>query len=225
MSVDLGVIHPTRLELLRLKRRRTLAQGIVDILRKDYDTLIMALFEFVRRIPTLRNQMRDELTKAYNSFIEAQMIAGARVIEEVSFVCDPINFDVTIGSRRDVLGIQLPVLGLTEATVREPNPRFSLLDTPVELDKSNQEIKAALDYIVKLAEAQASMREILEVMSIKRRQINRIEYKVLPHLDASIRYVELILEETERQDAIRVRVLQRKRKERAQKAMQTTAQS
>ncbi|MCK4885560.1 hypothetical protein KAS24_05750, partial [Candidatus Bathyarchaeota archaeon] len=43
---------------------------------------------------------------------------------------------------------------------------------------------------------------------------NRIEFKILPQLNAAIRYVELILEETERQDAIRVRVLQRKRKER-----------
>ena len=185
----------------------------------------MALFEFVRRIPALRKQMRDELTKAYDSFMEAQMVAGPRAIEEVSFVCDSINFDVAISSGKAVLGIQLPVLELTEGVVCETSPRFSLLDTTVELDKSNQEIKAALDYTVKLAEAQASMREILEVMSIKRRQINRIEYKVLPHLDASIRYVELILEETERQDAIRVRVLQRKRKERAQKAMQATAQS
>ena len=38
-----------------------------------------------------------------------------------------------------------------------------------------------------------------------------------PQIDATIRYVELILEEIERQDAIRVRVLQRKRKERAVK--------
>jgi len=47
--------------------------------------------------------------------------------------------------------------------------------------------------------------------------MNRLQFKILPELDATIRYIELILEETERQDAIRVRVLQRKRKERALK--------
>ena len=62
------------------------------------------------------------------------------------------------------------------------------------------------------------IRAILEMIALKRRQINRIRFKIIPQLDATIRYVELILEEIERQDAIRVRVLQRKRKERAEKS-------
>ena len=62
------------------------------------------------------------------------------------------------------------------------------------------------------------MKEVLDLMSVKKRQVNRIQYKILPQLVAVIRYIDLILEETERQDAIRVRVLQRKRKERALKA-------
>jgi V/A-type H+-transporting ATPase subunit D len=97
-------------------------------------------------------------------------------------------------------------------------PRFSLLDTPAKLDESALKIEVALTHAIKLAEIEASMREILDVISIKKRQINRIQYKILPQLDAAIRYIELILEETERQDAIRVRVLQRKRKERALKS-------
>ncbi|NWG10981.1 V-type ATP synthase subunit D [Candidatus Bathyarchaeota archaeon] len=222
MSVDLTAVHPTRLELLRLKRRRGIAQGIVDILKKDYDTLVMALFDLVRQVPSLRSKMRDTLAEAYTSFIEAQMIVGSRMIEEVSLVCEPVDLDIESSVGKKVLGLELPVLQFTEKTVTH-NPRFNILDTPAKLDESNQKIVEALDYIIKLAEAEASMKEILDVMSVKKRQINRIQYKVLPQLDASIRYVELILEETERQDAIRVRVLQRKRKERAQKTVQISA--
>lgn len=215
LSVNLAVIHPTRLELLRLRRRRTLTQGIVDILKKDYEALVLALFELVRRIPLLRNQVREALNEAYNSFIAAQMIVGPTKTEEVSLTCDPADFDVRLGGRKGVLGLVLPMLEFAENATNDANPRFSLLDTPAKLDESNKGIVTALGYIIKLAEAQATMKEILEVMSVKRRRINRIEYKVIPQLEASIRYVELILEETERQDAIRVRVLQRKRKERA----------
>ena len=38
MSTELAGIHPTRLELVRLRRRRVLADGIIDILNKDLDT-------------------------------------------------------------------------------------------------------------------------------------------------------------------------------------------
>jgi len=219
LSVDLTTIHPTRLELLRLKRRKALAEGVVDILKKDYDALVLALFELVKEIPSLRSQMRQALREAYEAFAEAQMIAGAEKIEETSLVCEPVDYDVKFGSRTGALGLVLPTMQLSEEAVGDPRPRFSLLDTPVNLDEAVSEAQAAIDHMVKLAETQVSMSEILDVMSLKRRQINRIDYKVLPQLDAAIRYVELILEETERQDSIRVRVLQRKRKERTLKSV------
>jgi len=221
LSVDLTLIHPTRLELLRLRRRKALAEGIVDILKKDYDALMIALFELVRNLPSLRQQMREQLNRAYGSFIEAQMITGQKKIEEVSLTSEPVDFNLEVSARKGVLGLTLPSMQLNEQATGVSHPRFSLLDTPAQLDESIQEIKAALNNIVKLAETQAAMQEILDVMAVKRRQINRIEYRVLPQIDAAVHYVELILEETERQDAVRVRVLQRKRKERMQKTLET----
>lgn len=218
LSVELAGIHPTRLELLRLRRRKALAEGIIDILKKDLDALMMTLFKLVKEIPSLRSQIHGALSEAYGLFIEAEMIAGSRKIEEISLVAQPIDFDINIGERRGVLGISLPTFQLSEGATRIPGPRFSILDTPAKLDESVLKIKVALSHIIKFAETVASMNEILDVMSVKRRQINRIQYKVLPQLDAAIRYIEIILEETERQDAIRVRVLQRKRRERALKS-------
>lgn len=218
LSVELTGIHPTRLELLRLRRRKKMAEGIVDILKKDLDALTVTLFEFLKEIPSLRGQIHEVFDEAYGLFVEAEMIAGSRKIEEISLVSQPIDFNVDIAARSGILGISLPTFQLTEGSVNTLGPRFSLLDTPAKLDESALKIEVALTHAVKFAEIEASMREILDVISIKKRQINRIQYKVLPQLDAAIRYIALILEETERQDAIRVRVLQRKRKERAPKS-------
>lgn len=214
MSVELAGIHPTRIELVRLRRRKALAEGIVDILKKDLDALTASLFELAQTVPQMRNEIREALKEGYTLFVEAEMIAGSRKIEEISLVARPIEMDIQVGSRSGVLGISLPTFELAKGTT-SAEPRYNLLDSPVKLDESSVKVREALVQIVRLAEAEGSMNEILEVMSIKRRQINRLQYKVLPQLDAAIRYIELILEETERQDAIRVRVLQRKRKQRA----------
>ncbi len=215
MSVELAGIHPTRIELVRLRRRKALAEGIVDILKKDLDALTGALFELAQGIPPMRGQIREALREGYELFVEAEMIVGSRKIEEISLGAKPIEFDVQIGVRSGLLGIQLPTFEFVEAKGGNGEPRYSLLDTPAKLDESALKIREALTRVVMLAEVEASLKAILEVMSVKRRQINRLQYKVLPQLDTAIRYIELILEETERQDAIRVRVLQRKRKERA----------
>ena len=194
-----------------------MAEGIVDILKKDLDALTITLFEYLKQIPTLRDKMHDGFAEAYGLFVEAEMLAGSRKIEEISLVSKSVDFDVNIATEEGILGLSLPTLQLTEGSASTFEPRFSLIDTPTKLDESALKSKGALKQAVKLAEIEALMREILEAISIKKRQINRIQHKILPQLDAAIRYIELILEETERQDAIRVRVLQRKRKERALK--------
>ena len=216
MSVELASIHPTRLELLRLRRRKAMAEGIVDILKKDLDALTLNLFALVQKIPPLRNKMYETLKEAYSLFIEAEMISGSKKIEETSLVAQPIDFRISEGEEKGVLGIMFPIFQFSEGT-RILGPRFNLMDTPANLDESASKIKVALYDLVKLAEIEASVRILLEVIATKKRQMNRIQFKILPQLNAAIRYVELILEETERQDAIRVRVLQRKRKERALK--------
>jgi len=216
MSVELASVHPTRLELLRLKHRKSMAEGIVDILKKEVDALTLTLFELVKKRSPLRDKMYATLREAYNLFVEAEMISGSKRIEEASLVAQPIDCKISEEKKKRVLGLLFPVFQLVEET-QIFGPRFNPLDTPANLDESSSKIKDALSDIVKLAEIEESVKILLEVIAIKKRQMNRLQFKILPELDATIRYIELILEETERQDAIRVRVLQRKRKERALK--------
>jgi len=211
-------VHPTRLELLRLRRRKALAEGIADILQKDLETLIVALIEHRQRAHALRTQLYEILNTAYSLFIETEMMIGTMKVREISLSASPIEFGIEVSTTPGVLGIQFPSLQFIEEENRALKPRFNLLETPIQLEEAASKIEDALKPIVKLAELTAVIREILEMISLKRRQINRIRFQILPQLDATIRYVELILEEIERQDAIRVRVLQRKRKERAEKS-------
>jgi V/A-type H+-transporting ATPase subunit D len=193
-----------------------MAEGIVDILKKDLDALTLKLFELVKKIPPLRDRIYRTLREAYELFIEAEIISGSRKIEGVSLAAQPIDFEILEDKKKGILGLLFPTLQLSEGILAS-GPRFNLLDTPANLDEAASKIKASLYDIVKLAEIEKSVRLLLEVMAIKKRQMNRIQFKILPQLVAAIRYIELILEETERQDAIRVRVLQRKRKERTLK--------
>jgi V/A-type H+-transporting ATPase subunit D len=193
-----------------------MAEGIVDILKKEVDALTLTLFELVKTRSPLRDRMYATLREAYNFFVEAEMISGSKRIEEASLVAQPIDFKISEETKKGVLGLRFPVFQLVEET-RTSRPRFNPLDTPAVLDESSSKIKDTLQDIVKLAEIEESIKVLLDVIALKKRQMNRLQFKILPELDATIRYIELILEETERQDAIRVRVLQRKRKERALK--------
>lgn len=192
-----------------------MAEGIVDILKKEIDALTLKLFELVKERSTLKKQIQKTLTEAYTLFIEAEMTSGSKKIEEASLVVKSIAYNISEETKIGVLGLQFAVFQLEEKQL--PGIRFNPLDVPASLAESSSKSKDALHDIVKLAEIEESIKILLEVIAIKKRQMNRLQFKILPELEATIRYIELILEETERQDAIRVRVLQRKRKERGQK--------
>ncbi|GAH15170.1 unnamed protein product, partial [marine sediment metagenome] len=139
-------------------------------------------------------------------------------VKELSLTTAPIDFNVEITTATGVLGIQFPSLELIKREKRELKPRLSLIDAPIQLVEAAARINIVMDAVVELASLTAAIRELLEVISLKRRQINRIRFKIVPQLDSTIEYIDYILEEIEQQDAIRVRVLQRKRKERSEKS-------
>ena len=221
MSAERLDVHPTRLELLALKRRKTLAEAIADILQKDLEVLIISLVEYRERASILQKKLYDVLARSYNQFIEAEMVTGSLKVKELTLTTTPINLNVETSTATGVLGIQFPSLKLLKQEIIEHKPRLSLFDAPIQLEEAASRINNVMDAVVKLASLTAAIRELLEVISLKRRQINRIQFKIVPQLDATTEYIEYILEEIEQQDAIRVRVLQRKRKERAEKSYET----
>jgi len=221
MSAERLEVHPTRLELLALRRRKTLAEGIADILQKDLEVLIFSLVEYRERASVLRTRLYDTLRKSYNQFIEAEMVSGSLKVKELALTTTPIDFNVEIAMATGVLGIQFPSLKLVKHEEKDHKIRLSLIDAPIQLEEAASRINDVMNAVVELASLTTAIRALLEVISLKRRQINRIRFKIVPNLDATIEYIEYILEEIEQQDAIRVRVLQRKRKERAEKSYET----
>jgi len=218
MSTERLEVHPTRLELLALKRRKTLAEGIADILQKDLEVLIFSLVEYRERASVLRTQLYDTLGRSYSQYIEAEMVSGNLKVKELALTTTPIDFNVETSTATGVLGIKFPSLKLIKQEKNERKLRLSLLDAPIQLEEAASRINNVMDAVVELASLTAAIRELLEVISLKRRQINRIQFKTIPQFDKTIEYIEYMLEEIEQQDAIRVRVLQRKRKERVEKS-------
>ena len=147
------------------------------------------------------------------------MTSGSKKIDEISLVSPPLDLLFSKDRKKGILGLLFPIFHLTLKN-QQVGPRFNPFDTQVNLDESSSQIRDSLYSIIKIAEIQESVKTLLDVIAVKKRQMNRLQFKILPKLDTTIRYIELILEDTERQDAIRVRVLQRKRKERALKHSQ-----
>jgi len=112
MSAERMEVHPTRLELLALKRRKTLAEGIADILQKDLEVLIFSLVEHRERASDLQTQLYNILEKSYNQFIESEMMRGSLKVKQLVKATVPTNFKLETSTATGVLGIQFPSIKL-----------------------------------------------------------------------------------------------------------------
>jgi len=254
MSADRLDVHPTRQVLLYLKRRKTLAEGIADILSKDLEALMRSLIEYRERASILQAHLYNVLLKSYDKYIEAEMLIGPLKAKELALTAKPIDFNVEKSVTTGILGIEFPSLKyikqeeapivkqekleidmerhedkgdlviqfpLLKPIEKRYKPRLNFVDAPIQLENASSSINDVMDAIVELASITAAIRELLEVILLKKRQINRLRFKIVPQLDVTVDYIENVLEEIEHQDAIRVRVLQRKRKERGEKFHET----
>lgn len=216
-TTELTAVPITREGLLKLQKRRILALAIIDLLSRDLDTLVKMFLQLVKDAENLRNSLYESLRDVYELCSEVKMAIGSRRFEQLllEVVEDAYNIEV---SERRLVGVRLINVSIPSIKLIEKHtalPVYNLLDTSAKLDDAISKMREILRIMVKLAETEASINAIAQAMQITRKKINMIQYRFIPSIDRTIRYIESILEERAREDAIRIRILQKKRKVRS----------
>jgi V/A-type H+-transporting ATPase subunit D len=194
-------IHPTRMELLTLRKRRKIAERGRDLLREKLDALMIEFFQFVREITALRNKAQSLLTEAYADFIEAQMAIGSMRLEQTSI---GVEDRFTIETKtRNVIGVTIPYIQVT----LKPLSAFPYnpYDTSIKLDQATLKMAEAIKAIAELSSAEAAVKKLAEAIASTKRRVNSLEYVIIPRMLATIRYIEMHLEEAEREDFFRLK--------------------
>jgi V/A-type H+/Na+-transporting ATPase subunit D len=193
--------RPTRMELIALRKRRTIAQRGEDLLREKLDALMIEFFQFAREITALRAKTQDLLNQTYRKFAEAQMLMGATRLEETSLTAQD-RFDVD-ATTRNVIGVSIPDV---EVKVRplEGYP-YSMIGTSAKLDEAVALMTEAVKNVVELSAAEAAIRRLAEAIAATKRRVNSLEYIVIPRILNTIRYIEMSLQERAREDFFRLK--------------------
>ena len=214
MSEVIQGIHPTRMELLALRKRRDIAERGRDLLREKLDALMIEFFENVRQISALRERSHALLQEAYILFIEAQMVHGLARLEQFAVgVEDRYDLDT---KTRNVIGVTLPQLQIEVPPIK--TAPYNLLATSAKLDEATMKMTEALKAIAELSSAEASTRKLAQAIASTKRRVNSLDYVIIPRVLQSIRYIQMHLEEREREDFFRLKRIKRRMEKQARAA-------
>jgi V/A-type H+-transporting ATPase subunit D len=162
---------------------------------------MIEFFQFVREITALRSKAQNLLAQAYDDFVEAQMAMGYTKLEQTSI---GVEDRFTIATKtRNVIGVTIPYVQVNVKPLK--GFPYNVYDTSITLDEATLRMADAIKAIAELSSAEAAVRKLAEAIASTKRRVNSLEYVVIPRLLSTIRYIEMHLEEAEREDFFRLK--------------------
>jgi V/A-type H+-transporting ATPase subunit D len=192
-------VNPTRMELLRLRKRLQLARRGHKLLKDKQDELMKRFMGLVGQIKELRLSVEGELERAWGRFLVAGSAGGREVVETAVSV--PTRTTYVEVSKEHIMNVVVPVFALkTEGKLAS----YGLATTPAELDTALIAMEKVLGRMVELASKEKALELIGDEIEKTRRRVNALEYTLIPNLQETIRYISMKLSEMERGNLTRL---------------------
>jgi V/A-type H+-transporting ATPase subunit D len=192
-------VNPTRMELLRLKKRIILARRGHKLLKDKQDELVRNFLEIIEDTKKLRIQADNEIQSVFQSYSIAEGVVGGAGIENL-FSIPGAQTEVKLKTR-SIMNLKAPVF---EVDITGNPYDYGDATSSVLVDRSVKMYGELLKTLLKLAELEKTSILLAEEIEKTRRRVNALEYILIPNMEETIKYITMKLSEMERSNLTRV---------------------
>ena len=192
-------IPPTRMQLLRLKRRSVIARRGHKLLKDKQDELMRRILELIGKIRDSRLKIEQELKSAFGYFYFASSKQSPKAIDEALLAITK-TIDVVCTTER-VLNLKIPKF---KQTISGGLIGYSFMTTSGDLDLALLKIDQLISRLLELAELEKALELLAAEIEKTRRRVNALEYILIPSIDETIKFIKLKMSEMERGDLTRL---------------------
>ncbi len=187
------------MELLRAKKRLTLAQRGHKLLKDKQEELWRHILLLLKRVREKRREVEKELLEVQRRFYIASLYEDPRFFENV-ILLPSFSLDLKVETKR-VLNLTLPEL---KAEVKELERNYGLFQTSGELEEGIERMKRLFPKLVSLASEEKALQLLFLEMEKTKRRVNALEYLLIPSLLTRVKVIRFRLAEGERQERLRL---------------------
>jgi len=195
----LANVNATRMELLHLRRRVSLASRGHRLLSEKRDEISRQLIAIAKQIQPLRQQVEKELLETCRRFMLARATMEPEHIKAALEVPTK-KFSLAVEFSR-IMNVKVPHLAKEMAG---EIICYGFATTSGEMDVALLALERAFDRLIELAEKEKQARLLAIELQMTRRRVNVLEHVVIPELRETIRFIFDKLAEAERDNISRL---------------------
>ncbi|MDL2325141.1 V-type ATP synthase subunit D [Ruminococcaceae bacterium OttesenSCG-928-A16] len=195
-------ISPTKANLLLAKKNMELAKHGYEMLDRKRNILMREMMRMIEEAARLQQDVGDSFSSAYGALQTANVTLGIENTMENN-APEETGFQM---ENRSVMGVNLPT---TWRESTEAKPFYGFWGTNSYLDNAYIKFDDVKELTARLAGVENSVYRLATAIKKTQRRANMLQNIVIPRYEASIRFISSTLEEHEREEFTRLKVIKR----------------
>lgn len=192
-------VNPNRMEMNQLKRKLDIARRGHRLLKEKQDALIREYVGLVEETKNARLTVEASMRQLHHHYKVSSVQMDEKSLQDILQQTKREN-NVKV-SERSLKGIVTLHYEL-ESPILKP-VEYSVISTPAALDQVTTMYPQILPELIELANHEKKCFAISHELKITRRRVNSLEFKTIPQMEATIRMIQLRIDDLERTQVAR----------------------
>jgi V/A-type H+-transporting ATPase subunit D len=206
-------VQPTRMELIKLRRRIRMAVRGHALLKMKRDGLMMEFREILEEAKEVISGMVGKFDKAQEKIAIAKAVDGVLAVKSVAISCQ--HEPSFVMRRKNIMGVVVPIIKKEKMRRKVSEREYGIIATTARIDEAVAAYEELIDSILEVAEIQTTVKRLIEEIERTKRRVNALEFRVIPSMEETARFITFKLEEMDRESIIRLKKLKAKMAARA----------
>lgn len=195
-------VFPTKGNLIATKKSNALAHMGYELMDRKRNILIREMMGLLDDVKLLRDEITQTYAEAYRALQLANMSLGV-----ISAMAEAVPIDTGLHvSYRSVMGVEIPKLSYDKQEIK---PTYGLERANSKLDYAYTCFQRVKEMSVVLAEVENSVYRLANAIRKSQKRANALKNIVIPEFEHNIKFITDALEEKEREEFSRQKVIKR----------------
>ncbi|GEK91680.1 V-type ATP synthase subunit D [Alkalibacterium kapii] len=193
---------PTKGNLMQITKSLELSKQGYSLMDRKRVILVNEIMSLVDKANDIQKKIDETFREAYAALEKANIESGIHYVQEISATV-PIEESINV-KVRSIMGTEIPKV---EFDKNKTKPAYAFYSTSTSLDEARLAFEKVKELTIKLSEIENSAYRLANNIKKTQKRANALENISIPRLKAAKKEIENALEEKEREEFTRLKVV------------------